>query len=199
MAFMNDPTENGETDRDWSFLLGFWAMRLSGHMDRDELFFLECTGSYIRAIDVPCPERLQLSEAVSRKIAQARVYRKGEPWPFIMSGVLLPALGKVFEKAAVHSGRCKAATVSVALEEYRRRQNGRLPERLQLLAPTWIGQIPADPFDGQSLRYLRTSAGYVIYSVGPDKEDNGGQKREYANKTQSEANKSYDIVFTVDR
>src|SRR5207247_277459 len=101
------------------------------------------TDSYIRAIDVPCPARLQLSDAVSRKIARARDYRKGEPWPFTMSGLLLTSLGKVFEKVAVHSAHCKAATVSVALEEYRRRQNGHLPESLQLLAPTWIGQIPA--------------------------------------------------------
>jgi len=142
-AFLNNPTGSGETEREWSVSLGDLFIRLSGHMDRDELFFLECRDSYIRAIDVPCPARLQLSDAVSRKIARARDYRKGEPWPFTMSGLLLTSLGKVFEKVAVHSAHCKAATVSVALEEYRRRQNGHLPESLQLLAPTWIGQIPA--------------------------------------------------------
>jgi hypothetical protein len=197
-AFMNDPTQSGGTDQEWSGLVGDWAIRLSGHMDRDELFFLECTDSYIRAIDVPCPERLQLSQSVSSKIARVRVYRKGEPWPFIMSGILLPALGKVCEKVAAHSGRCKAATVSIALEAYRR-QNGRLPDSLQVLAPTWIDQIPADPFDGQLLRYMRTSNGYIIYSVGPDKDDNGGLNKEDAGRIQGEEKQAYDITFTVDR
>jgi hypothetical protein len=194
-AFMNDPTESGETDREWSGLVGDWVIRLSGHMDRDELFFLESTDSYIRAIDLPCPERLQLAEAVSRKIAQARVYRKGEPWRFIMSGVLLPALGKVFEKVATHSARCGAAEVSLALEQHRRGQNGSLPERLHVLVPTWIGQIPTDPFDGRPLRYKQLANGYVVYSVGMDRENDGGKQKQPGDKSQS----GYDTTFTVER
>ena len=156
------------------------------------------TDSYIRAIDVPCPARLQLSDAVSRKIARARDYRKGEPWPFTMSGLLLTSLGKVFEKVAVHSAHCRAAAVSLALEQHRR-QNGSLPESLHVLAPEWIGQIPSDPFDGQSLQYRRSSPGYVVYSVGPDKEDNGGQAKGDARKIPVQENPPYDITFTVDR
>jgi hypothetical protein len=197
-AFMNDPTGSSETDQEWSGFVGDWTIWLSGHMNRDELFFLDCADSYIRAIDAPCPERLQLAEAVSRKIANVKVYRKGEKWPFIMTGSLLTSFGKVFEKVAVHSARCRAATVSVALEEYRR-QNGLLPVSLQVLAPTWIGQIPADPFDDRSLTYLRTSTGYTVYSVGPDKEDNGGLTKADIRRIQSEERQAYDITFTVDR
>src|SRR5207248_7174276 len=59
--------------------------------------------------------------------------------------------------------------------------------------------IPADPFDGRSLRYLRSFPGYVVYSVGPDKEDHGGQKKEDASKIHNEEKQAYDITFTVDR
>ena len=34
--------------------------------------------------------------------------------------------------------------------------------------------MPLDPFDGESLRLKRLPAGPVIYSVGPDRTDNGG-------------------------
>ena len=197
-SFVNDPTQSGEGERDWSFLFGYWVMRLSGHLDRDELFYLVSTDSYIRAIDVSCPERLQIADAVSQKVAQAKIYRKGESWPFIISGLLLPSLGKVFEKAATHSARCRAAAVSLALEQHRR-QNGSLPESLHELAPAWISQIPNDPFDTRPLRYQRSSPGYIVYSVGPDEQDNGGQAKRDARKVQSEEKQAYDITFTVER
>ena len=77
--------------------------------------------------------------------------------------------------------------------------DGSLAESLDVLAPTWIAQIPTDPFDGRPLRYQRSSSGYVVYSVGPDQQDYGGQKKEDARKTQNEEKQAYDITFTVDR
>lgn len=47
------------------------------------------------------------------------------------------------------------------------------------------------------LAYRRTDKGYVIYSVGRDREDNGGL--EEADKKQSDDKQSYDITFTVER
>ena len=33
-----------------------------------------------------------------------------------------------------------------------------------------------DPFDGQPLRYRKQGAGYVLYSIGPDRKDNSGER-----------------------
>src|SRR5439155_3137549 len=82
-----DPTRNGEIGRDWSGYLGFWVMRLSGHLDRDELFFLESTDSYICAIDVSCPERLQISYAVFCLKKKINAYHKEQQRSFIISGM----------------------------------------------------------------------------------------------------------------
>jgi hypothetical protein len=55
-------------------------------------------------------------------------------------------------------------------------ENGRYPVSLDELAPDCIEYIPADPFaPGELLRYRSANIRYVLYSVGPDGEDNAGQ------------------------
>ena len=34
--------------------------------------------------------------------------------------------------------------------------------------------MPLDPYDGKPLRYRRVADGVIVYSVGPDGSDNGG-------------------------
>jgi hypothetical protein len=34
--------------------------------------------------------------------------------------------------------------------------------------------VPLDPWDGKPLRYKKLDKGYVIYSVGSDRKDDGG-------------------------
>jgi hypothetical protein len=88
------------------------------------------------------------------------------------------------------------ALVALALEGFRNEAE-RLPENLDELVPKFIEEVPEDPFTGMDLEYRRTEKGYVIYSVGRDREDNGGL--EQTDKKQSEDKQSYDITFTVDR
>ena len=33
-----------------------------------------------------------------------------------------------------------------------------------------------NPFDGQPLRYRKHDSGYLLYSIGPDLKDDGGQR-----------------------
>lgn len=57
-----------------------------------------------------------------------------------------------------------------------------LQVKLELLAkygahgtfPAKLDYLPMDPFSDDALRYRRTKAGFVLYSVGPDHQDNGG-------------------------
>lgn len=54
------------------------------------------------------------------------------------------------------------------------------PESLEQLVPEFLDRIPIDPFDpqGRPLRYARNFDGYLLYSVGGDRDDNGGQPPE---------------------
>jgi hypothetical protein len=65
------------------------------------------------------------------------------------------------------------AGVALAVERYRL-AHGKWPQSLQKLTPAFLTKVPDDPFGGGPLHYRRLGDGVVIYSVGPDKEDNGG-------------------------
>jgi hypothetical protein len=62
----------------------------------------------------------------------------------------------------------------VAAERYRK-EHGRWPENMAALVTAGLlKEVPTDPFDGQPLRWRRLPKGIVVYSVGPDGKDNGG-------------------------
>jgi hypothetical protein len=89
------------------------------------------------------------------------------------------------------------AFTAVCIERYLLRY-GKLPEKLEDLVPEFMPAVPADPFDGKSLRYAKGKIelrgvyelegekvfidkdrklfkdGYMVYSIGYDLKDNGG-------------------------
>jgi hypothetical protein len=70
--------------------------------------------------------------------------------------------------------RLRSAVAALAAERFRR-VHGRWPASLEELVPAFLKDVPRDPFDGQILRFRRLSDGVVIYSVGSDRADDGGQ------------------------
>lgn len=73
----------------------------------------------------------------------------------------------------------------VACERYRIR-HGRWPESLQALVPEFLDKVPTDPYDGQPLRYRRLPDGAIVYSVGPNRKDEGG--------TRTDAKRNHDDI-----
>jgi hypothetical protein len=70
-----------------------------------------------------------------------------------------------------------SAAVALAAEQFRR-SNNRWPESLaELVAAKLLVAAPLDPFDCQPLRMRRLPDGLVIYSVGQDLADDGGEVR----------------------
>lgn len=97
---------------------------------------------------------------------------------YVLSGILLPALSKAIERSATAVAELRAAQASLAVERFRLANGLRLPDSLQQLVPQYLASVPADPFDGQPLRYKKASPkGFVIYSVGPNLQDDGGAAR----------------------
>ncbi|MEO6181502.1 MAG: hypothetical protein ABIP71_00020, partial [Verrucomicrobiota bacterium] len=88
------------------------------------------------------------------------------------------------------------AQVALALEQFRGKK-GELPENLNSLSPLFLKSTPDYPFDGKPLRYKRLEKGYVIYSIGPDTQDNGGLEKPSSQKPSDQT--AYDITFTVKR
>jgi len=63
---------------------------------------------------------------------------------------------------------------AIALKRYQLR-HGSFPARLSDMVPEFVAAVPDDPMDGKPLRYRLDSDGtYVLYSVGEDGKDDGG-------------------------
>ena len=63
---------------------------------------------------------------------------------------------------------------AIALKRYQLR-HGKYPADLNPLVPEFLRQVPMDLMDGQPLRYrLKPDGNFLLYSVGEDGEDNGG-------------------------
>jgi hypothetical protein len=88
----------------------------------------------------------------------------------LMGGDNTVTLASVFNRT---HAELRSATVALAALRYRRDEH-HWPERSDELVPRYLPAVPTDPFDGQPLRWRRLPDGIVIYSVGPDRTDNGG-------------------------
>ncbi len=87
----------------------------------------------------------------------------------------------------------RVAQVALAVERLRLAV-GEPPDDLKRLLPICLQDIPADPFDREPLRYRRFERGYVVYSVGEDRADDGGRPR-----NSQEHDRTRDIAFRVER
>jgi hypothetical protein len=67
----------------------------------------------------------------------------------------------------------RVAEVATASERYRL-ANGAWPENLDALIPTFLDELPMDPFDNQPLRYAVDGASMAVYSIGMNRTDDGG-------------------------
>ena len=78
------------------------------------------------------------------------------------------------------------AQIALALKAYEA-EHGTYPDSLASLELAgW--KLPQDPFTGKALYYRREGQGFVIYSLGADMKDQGGQPRS-----------EYDIPFRCSR
>lgn len=67
--------------------------------------------------------------------------------------------------------------LALVLEEQRLADpadGGGYPQRLDELVPTFLGEIPLDPFTEKPFVYERRGDGYLLYSVGQNSVDDGG-------------------------
>jgi hypothetical protein len=107
------------------------------------------------------------------KAAFAKVDRHSDgmkPYAALMS----PTWTKfaVSQQRRVASLSC--AAVAVAVERYRIAKGG-WPETLeQVVKAGLLKAVPRDPFDARPLRMIKRNGGVVVYSVGQDETDDGG-------------------------
>ncbi|MBY0523840.1 MAG: hypothetical protein K2R98_10605 [Gemmataceae bacterium] len=156
-----------------STLGGFERWLKSGWVKENRALSLDLlTDAVVLANQAPEKRRQGLADLDSR----IREKRKGG-WP---SGRYAPGCGPVtplvnvmpsFQRTQAEL-RCAAA--ALAAERYYL-ANSHWPNRFEEMVPNFLSKVPTDPYDAQALRMRRIEGdGLIIYSVGPDRDDNQG-------------------------
>lgn len=87
------------------------------------------------------------------------------------------ALTKFIDKVMVVEANRQLVVTAIALQRYKLR-NRQYPTALAALVPAFLSALPRDPVDGKPLRYQPNTDGtLLLYSVGEDGEDNGGDPK----------------------
>jgi hypothetical protein len=87
--------------------------------------------------------------------------------------VLAPRHSVIAQGTRRRIAHCRSAIAAIAVERFRLK-NGRWPDSMSDLIPDLMSVPPMDPCRKTSLSFARVSDGVVIYSVGPDGKDDGG-------------------------
>ena len=88
---------------------------------------------------------------------------------------LMPSLERILYLQIARDTLLDCALAGIAAERFRL-ATGHWPTSLDELVPAYLDQVPIDPFaKGQPLKLVATDQGIVIYSVGEDTIDDGGE------------------------
>jgi hypothetical protein len=121
--------------------------------------------------------RLIVTEAEPLSTLLARAKRlDNEPLPryAMLSNILLFSLERSIELAMRTKAELRCAFVALGCERFRLAR-GSWPQQLDELVPEFIPAVPADPFTDSALMYRRLPDRIVVYSVGENSLDDGGE------------------------
>lgn len=159
--------------------------RAFGIVQSQSTKYIDMVQAFIDITDQPEHQRVQLCKTIGSAASEYGMFAQ----------TLIPGFVRAFELENRCLAQCRVARTALALERYYLAQ-GQLPEAIADLVPAYLPGMPTDPFDGQALRYRKLDRGFVVYSVGENLNDDGGQEPE---KGEGRKDKYRDIGFTVKR
>ena len=112
-------------------------------------------------------------ESALSKTGAIRARISNLPSRLFAAKLYLPLLLPKLHLKAMTIAETRIARVCLAIASFRH-ENGRMPENTSELVPAHIDCLPLDPMDGKPLRYKKTEKDVLVYSVGADSVDNGG-------------------------
>jgi hypothetical protein len=192
-AFANmakDPGDTSDTATELGYRFGKGLLNVSGLATADRRFMLETMEKGIDLADEDSSEALQKYERLNAQMSEEVLHFP----PKIISGMLLPSLSGAATRLATVEARRRAALTAIAVERYRLSHQSALPDNLQVLVPDPLPRLPIDPFNGHSLQFHTRTNGFVVYSVGKDLQDDGGNER-----PEKSTGTNYDETFIVER
>lgn len=154
----------------WMMGWRLWVYRSAGLLKLDQLEHLHQLRQAIECAKQPLPTRLV---AIERWLQGTKAISRFR----VMTRQFVGSLDSVVRHEAQMVARVRSARAAIAIEQYRH-------ERQKL--PVELPGDFFDPIDGKKLRYRQLLRGYVVYSIGTDGVNDGGDKKK-------------DNTFTVER
>jgi hypothetical protein len=142
----------------------------------DELFYLQniqITLESLRALEARQP-RANTKDKFDENAA--RLARMGmlAKHRYLISAIAMPNLNQSIDTLFRTETERELTITAIALKRFQLRHNRPAPD-LAALVPEFLPLIPYDPLSGKSLVYrLNPDGTFVLYSVGEDGKDNGG-------------------------
>jgi hypothetical protein len=147
--------------------------KLSGEQIRPLVQELE----QISSNEVPWEELLRNEN----RFARAQFFKYPNPIAVVSALWQDRSLNKaVEEQHDLAIAQLRLLIVELVLRCYRSEQ-GQPPGRLDLLVPKYLHQVPFDPFSGHAVVYRPQGTNWLLYSVGPDRVDDGGKPMSRSN------------------
>ena len=144
--------------------------------------YLVCIGDAIDACRRPPHEALPLLQRAAEAVNRDRA---------LIPPLSLSRMTPNFYRCEVQLGcglaKTRGVITALAVERFRL-ANGSAPGETAALVPAFLPKVPADPFDGNPMRYRSGEAGYMVYSIGENRKDDGGA---------GDPKKNEDVVFRV--
>jgi hypothetical protein len=164
----------------------------------DQRIYLSYMEREVRAFEVPWPESRDAADDLSKWL-----YTRTPFYAVVTLGVA-PVFGRIVWSRDRATAAIGTARIALALKAYRG-DHAAYPALLaELETAGW--KLPLDPFGGKPYRYRREGTGFVVWSLGPDMDDDNAsrdfdsyQKLPRSPGQRERPPEDYDIVFRCKR
>jgi hypothetical protein len=95
----------------------------------------------------------------------------------VLIALLLPAVTRAVDVPERGMMNTQMVQAAMALSMFQK-QHGRYPARLGELVPVFIKKVPTDIYAEKPVRYIQQGDGFYLYSVGRNRQDDGGRSQD---------------------
>lgn len=155
-------------------------------LDANEAYYIRQMNQVIDAATLPWSEAKGLIRSIQDEQEADMSQTSLAKVEHVLSHLLLPALLKCHERMAAAQMEVDLAAAGLAVEVYRRRAESHPQDLESLVAAGLLENVPSDAFSGRPIVYRPGGTGFLLYSLGPDEKDDGGNAED-------------DILFGVER
>ena len=146
-------------------------------IDQDELFYLQTMQAVIAGLRLLKAQQPWAAAQAQENRATTNLYAVASshlPWRYFVSMTTIPNYTRAGERAVQNETERQMTLAAIAVNRCQLR-HGKLPSSLEALVPEFLAAVPYDYMSAKPLCYrLKNDGSYVLYSVGLDGKDDGG-------------------------